>query len=267
MSIPTLNNYTTAGIPLTIYAGSFTTFVNQTDGLWVFGDNTQGALGLPTSQIYFSPVKHPFTAFATQGVLKVAGARGQGQHTVIITLLGNVYTMGSNTYGQLGLGSLTNQFAPSLITASVQTGYKALDICAGNDHTMVVYGIRSCPNNCQGTVTDPMGVCNTVLGICNCYAGFLGDACQLYQCTDPKCSGYGTCDTTQGLCVCNTGFEGTICQFRNCPNACSGRGTCQRTTGTCSCQPGYVGIDCSTNGSSLFTLSIVSIFISLLFFF
>lgn len=268
LGIPTQNNFTQdSTISTNVYAGSFSTWIvtsGPSGGLWVTGDNTYGALGLPLAQIYYTPVNHPFSTFNTEGILKIGGSRGEGQHTIIVTLLGNVYTMGANQYGQLGIGSFVNQYTPQLITPTVPTGFKGLDVCAGSDHSLVVYGQRSCPNSCKGTGTDPRGVCDTVLGVCNCYPGFLGVSCELYQCTDPICSGYGACDTTSGICLCQTGFEGDICQFRKCPNSCSGRGTCQRQTGICNCDPGFIGIDCSTNNSNLFSLSIVTILIVLI---
>lgn len=269
LGIPTENNFTlNSAVSTKVWAGSFSTFIQTTQGLWVTGDNTRGALGLATSKIYYVPERHPFTTFDTEGVLKISGARGEGHHTIVVTLKGNLYVMGDNQFGQLGLGTFTNSFTPQLVAPSgLGAGYKSLDVCAGRDHSLVVFGKRSCPNDCRGSGTDPKGTCDTVLGKCNCFSGFLGEACELFECTDPKCSGYGKCDTTKGICICQTGFEGDVCQFRKCPNSCSGRGTCQRQTGICNCEAGFIGIDCSTNGSGFLSLSVVSILISVLFFF
>jgi hypothetical protein len=41
-----------------------------------------------------------------------------------------------------------------------------------------------------------------------------------------ECSSRGTCNRADGLCVCFKGFEGAACQRTTCPNSCSGHGVC-----------------------------------------
>lgn len=41
-----------------------------------------------------------------------------------------------------------------------------------------------------------------------------------------ECSSRGTCDRALGLCTCFVGFEGAACQRTSCPNDCSGHGVC-----------------------------------------
>lgn len=249
-----------AGTLSKVWCGSFSSFVLASDGFYVAGDNTKGALGLPLAQVYNTFTKHSFGTFFSEGVLKVAGSVGEGQHNLVVTTSGKIYSMGLNNRGQLGIGSFVDTLTPTLISPSgLPTDYKALDACAGADHSLVVYGKRSCPADCKGTGTDPKGTCDTVLGKCNCFAGFIGTSCELFQCSDPICSGYGACDQTKGICVCQTNFEGDTCQFRKCPNACSGKGSCDRTTGICTCEAGYIGIDCSTNSGSVTILSLLVI--------
>lgn len=42
-----------------------------------------------------------------------------------------------------------------------------------------------------------------------------------------ECSNAGVCDRSTGLCVCFPGYEGKACDRTVCPNSCSGHGTCQ----------------------------------------
>jgi hypothetical protein len=82
-----------------------------------------------------------------------------------------------------------------------------------------------------------------------------------------ECSNKGTCDRSSGLCVCYAGYDGAACQRASCPgypNSCSGNGVCKSkaqlaasdnanvyrlwdkdVTMGCVCDPGFSGPDCS----------------------
>jgi len=45
-----------------------------------------------------------------------------------------------------------------------------------------------------------------------------------------ECSDAGVCDRATGMCLCYEGHEGSACQRTTCPNDCSGHGVCQDNT-------------------------------------
>jgi len=79
-----------------------------------------------------------------------------------------------------------------------------------------------------------------------------------------ECSNKGLCDRKTGMCECFDGYDGAACQRASCPNSCSGHGTCETVadlavgefnniyalwdkdaTMGCKCDAGYDGADCS----------------------
>jgi len=248
------NNYTQGNFAnLRIWAGSTSTFIWTSLGLFVTGDNTQGALGLNSTQVYYAFTYHTFPQFQSEGILSISSSGHGGQFTLFLTNQGIVYGSGQNNKGQLGVGFYSDFVVyptpaqPINLTAS----YNGLGVVAGYDHSVILYGFRTCPNDCKGSGADLRGTCDTVLGVCDCFEGFLGADCGYYQCIDPTCSGHGTCDIVQGLCDCDSGYDGSNCNFVICPNYCSGRGVCDRSTGVCQCEPGYGGVDCANNAATM----------------
>jgi len=131
---------------------------------------------------------------------------------------------------------------------------------------------------------DLIGACSghgkcTGLGGCECYAGYVGSACERDEsvcaeglfsenCTEAcsllgACSGHGRC-LGSGACECHAGFNGSACQDSTaaapevcgeglfsdrCQTACSLLGTCSghgrcAPSGSCECYPGYAGASC-----------------------
>eukprot|EP00596_Hydrurales_sp_CCMP1899_P006842 CAMPEP_0119041476 /NCGR_PEP_ID=MMETSP1177-20130426/12258_1 /TAXON_ID=2985 /ORGANISM="Ochromonas sp, Strain CCMP1899" /LENGTH=392 /DNA_ID=CAMNT_0007007539 /DNA_START=174 /DNA_END=1352 /DNA_ORIENTATION=- len=120
------------------------------------------------------------------------------------------------------------------------------------------------------------GVCDRKSGICGCFPGYDGVACQRTVCVN-DCNGRGTClpekllaskagmqyalpwDALKHLgCFCDKGYRGPACDLQECPSGtdpldgygneagrdCSGRGLCDYSAGTCGCFSGFYGTKC-----------------------
>eukprot|EP00606_Chrysophyceae_sp_TOSAG23-5_P000446 GSChrysophyteH2.ASY1.ANO1.877.1 assembled CDS len=120
------------------------------------------------------------------------------------------------------------------------------------------------------------GVCNRSDGLCECFAGYDGLACQRHTCPE-NCNDRGTCfperilaskasyvydspwDANKSVgCICDIGYRGPSCGEQECPSTvdpvgglgsesgrdCSGRGVCDYSAGLCHCFSGFYGESC-----------------------
>jgi hypothetical protein len=120
------------------------------------------------------------------------------------------------------------------------------------------------------------GVCDRKTGLCGCFSGYEGVACQRTVCPN-NCNDRGTCWPEKHLaskvgrvysapwdamkhvgCLCDPGYRGPACDMQECPTGsdvldgygneagrdCSGRGLCNYAEGTCSCFSGFFGTKC-----------------------
>ena len=120
------------------------------------------------------------------------------------------------------------------------------------------------------------GLCDRKTGLCSCFTGYEGIACQRTTCPN-NCNDRGTCWPEKHLaskagrtysepwdalkhvgCLCDAGYRGPACDFQECPSGsdpldgygneagrdCSGRGICNYADGTCSCFSGFYGTSC-----------------------
>jgi biopolymer transport protein ExbD len=120
------------------------------------------------------------------------------------------------------------------------------------------------------------GVCHRDTGVCSCFPGYSGIACQRQVCP-MHCHGRGIClperilasragrvysspwDSSKSSgCLCDAGFRGPSCELKECPSGadvlggfgneagqdCSGRGICDYATGKCDCFSGFLGTRC-----------------------
>lgn len=98
------------------------------EGLYAWGDNTFGAIGLPQLQEYAVPTMVPL-----QNVLAVALGV---EHTLFLTRSG-VYVSGTNENGQLGLGDKETKTKPTLLPSSFYPGY-VISVAVGVRHSMIL---------------------------------------------------------------------------------------------------------------------------------
>ena len=120
------------------------------------------------------------------------------------------------------------------------------------------------------------GICDRKRGLCQCFPGYDGIACQRAACPQ-DCNDRGVCypqrllaakagvnytepwDATKSVgCLCDSGFRGPSCADTECPSGpdplagfgneagrdCSGRGLCDYGSGLCRCFEGFIGERC-----------------------
>jgi len=120
------------------------------------------------------------------------------------------------------------------------------------------------------------GICDRKSGLCDCFTGYEGVACQRSMCPD-NCNGRGICLPEKYLavkaghtynlpwdsmkevgCYCDKGYRGSSCDESECPSGpdplegygneagrdCSGRGLCDYNIGLCECFLGFFGKMC-----------------------
>jgi alpha-tubulin suppressor-like RCC1 family protein len=114
---------------LQVSAGGSHTCALTTDGLYCFGYNVNGQLGIGNTQNQQIPVK-------VQGVLaekKILQVSAGGYHTCALTTDG-LYCFGYNVNGQLGVGNTQNQQIPVKVQG-VLAEKKILQVSTGDSHT------------------------------------------------------------------------------------------------------------------------------------
>ena len=138
-------------------------------------------------------------------------------------------------------------------TAHVDSPKGDLDLSAddlsGPDKTILMH-----------STTYPHGTQEQFPNMTDSVGNLLVDSAHYYM----ECSNKGICDRMVGSCECFEGYEGSACQRASCPNDCSGHGTCEHIktlaalsggnqyslwdadmTMGCSCDAGYSGPDCN----------------------
>ena len=103
----------------------------DTEALYAFGDNTDGALGNGTS----TDVSVPTVIALPGGVTPTGGAAG-GDHSLVIGSNGVLYAWGLGTDGQLGNGTTTS--SSTAVQVSLPLGVVPVAVAAGDDHSLAL---------------------------------------------------------------------------------------------------------------------------------
>ena len=116
--------------------------LNTSDGLYAFGENDCGQLGLGDYEDRTSPTKLHFEH-------EVISIHCGGNHTIINATDG-LYVFGNNELGQLGLGNDKHEYRNPLI--KLQINYEIIFIQCADDHTIIntTNGLYVCGDNDYG---------------------------------------------------------------------------------------------------------------------
>jgi alpha-tubulin suppressor-like RCC1 family protein len=186
--------------------------VNNT--LYSWGANSYGQIGDGTFTDRYTPVRTP-TPYPIAGF-----SVGYNFAMVINTINTSAaaHGWGSNSYGQIGDGSITNRATASPVNGSVPT-LLAVASAPGRTHTLFSFSAVSCFGY---MFNDPL-VCSqrgncTAQDICQCTPMYFSSDCSVKLCfsrnsSDPLvCSGVGIC-ISLNTCSCKQGYFGTNCQY------------------------------------------------------
>jgi alpha-tubulin suppressor-like RCC1 family protein len=165
-----LNGYTIIDVAVSDDpARTFALLLADDGTVFGFGDNIFGQLGHGDQVERFEPT--PITHDSLAGV-KIIDIQAGNRHSVLLSDSGDVYVMGSNNNGYLGIGAITPGMllVPTKLTHSNLNGYTISKIAAGGTHTFLLTSndtLFAFGDNSNGQLGDGTGVSKTVPTIIN----------------------------------------------------------------------------------------------------
>ena len=170
LSHPNLNGYNI--IDVAVSNDEFDTFVLllADDGtVFSFGKNSYGQLGLGDQVERFEPT--PITHDSLAGV-KIIDIQAGRSNSILLSDSGDVYVMGNNNNGYLGIGTITPDMllVPTKLTHSNLNGYTISKIAAGGTHAFLLASndtLFAFGENINGQLGDGTTVSKTVPTIIN----------------------------------------------------------------------------------------------------
>lgn len=158
--------------------------------LYFTGKNSSGQFGLGDRLN-----RTRFTVVPRLSVSKIACGKN---HTVLLTTIGEVYSSGSNKYGQLGLAHKFD------VTDFVPVGIRATQIACGYNHTVILnnrYRLLFCGSNKHGQIDrnnngflEEYRIPNVYRIYCGPNSTFVITFNAIYACGDNRCGQLGFSD-------------------------------------------------------------------------
>ena len=165
--------------------------IKNTGAMWLWGRNESGQLGVGDTTNRSSPVS------PAGGGTNWAMASAGFSHTAAIKTDGTLWTWGSNTHGQLGIGSTTARSSPGTITGwtnvweqnqwksvSVSGGTAAATLAIKGDGTLWLWGRNNFGQLGDGTTTNRSSPVTTAGGGTNWKQAVCGEECGVAIKTD-----------------------------------------------------------------------------------
>lgn len=188
---PVIVSLRTNVAPVAVSAGGFHSVAMGSDGgVYAWGDNAQGQLGIGSTASRSSP-----TAVSLPPGVTASAVSAGNFHSAAVGSDGRVYTWGLNNQGQLGDGTTTSSTSP--VAVSLAAGVVANAVAVGVGHTVAIgsngkayaWGGNSDGQLGDGTTTPrttpvevslPAGVTPTAVasGVSHCFA--IGSDGRLY---------------------------------------------------------------------------------------
>ena len=137
-----------------------TSVLVSTGGVYAFGSNQDGQLGVPPSACALGAatatpalVEFPWDderrvpqRASVAPCTSVSAVSCGARHTACVTSRGALVVWGWNAYGQLGVGDRETREAPTRVAAPARAGEKARAVACGRWHTVVSYGDDGIPS-------------------------------------------------------------------------------------------------------------------------
>jgi alpha-tubulin suppressor-like RCC1 family protein len=110
-------------------------FLNDEGEVFSLGRGASGELGLGNIQEQLSPKRIESEEFVDQRIIQVVAG---DFHSLLLTEMGDVFSFGRGSWGELGHGDTENQLLPKRIDVSLLKNKKIIQIAAGTSNSLLL---------------------------------------------------------------------------------------------------------------------------------